>query len=188
MHRSNLSILGVVLATSALLLGGCGKVIKKDSLEAGMKSAFEKSGIKLKSAECPGDRPVKPGDVFDCTGELDEGGKVTVNVTQKSDTGHVAFDIVGFVFTESVVSDALAKAAGSKVDVKCTKKIAVLRKGESVSCEYKLGENTDKIEYTAADDEKSLKAKVTRNGQEAAAAPAPVLADTPPVEADEPAQ
>jgi hypothetical protein len=169
-------------------VAGCGKVIKKDSLEGGIKSAFEKSGIKLKSAECPGDRPVKTGDVFDCTGELEEGGKVTVNVTQKTDTGHVSFDIAGFVFTEAMVSDALGKAAGAKVDAKCTKKVAVLRKGETISCEYKLGENTDKIEYTAADDEKSLKAKVTRNGQEAAAAPAPVLADTPPVEADEPAQ
>jgi hypothetical protein len=187
MHRSKLSILGVVLAASALV-AGCGKVIKKDSLEGGIKSAFEKAGLKLKSAECPADRPVKAGDVFDCTGELDEGGKVTVNVTQKNDTGHVSFDIVGFVFTEATVNELLTKAAGSKVEAKCTKKVAVLRKGESVSCEYKIGENTDKIEYTAADDEKSLKAKVTRNGAEAAAAPAPVLADTPPVEADEPAQ
>jgi len=188
MKKFHVSLLGALLAATSLFAVGCTKHVKKDTIEASIKSAFEKQGVAFKSVACPGDREVKAGDKFECTGELAEGGKASIAVTQKNDQGHFEFDIAGLILKESSISDQLTKAIGTKIEAKCAKKLAILRKGEVFTCEYKAGEAMNKLELTCADDEKSAKAKTTSAGQEVAAAPAPTAEEAPPVEADEAVQ
>jgi hypothetical protein len=184
MKLSHGILLGFVLGASAFS-AGCGKKVLKATIESGIKSAFEKQSIAFKSVSCPGDRDVKAGDTFECTGEL-EGGKATIGVTQKNDQGHFEFDIKGFVVVESVMAGEMDKKAGKSVGLKCAQKVVVLRKGESTSCTFKVDDAEYKVDLTASDDEKSATTKVTANGQPApATVPAPAPADTPPVEADE---
>lgn len=178
-------VLGLVLGTS-LFATGCGKKVLKATIESSIKSAFEKQGIPFKAVTCPGDRDVKAGDAFECGGELDDGGKATIGVTQKNDQGHFEFDIKGFIVIEAGMAAEMDKKAGKSVGLKCAKKVAVLRKGESTSCTFKVDDVEVKLDLTANDDEKSATPKVTSNGQPApATVPVPAPVDTPPVEADE---
>lgn len=140
---------------------GCTKTLKKESVEGSIKSAFEKSGFKFKSVTCPAGKQAKAGDAFDCTAELDDGGKATINVKQKDDKGSLEYNAAGLAITEAQVV-AKWKSDG---DVKCAKKAAFIKKGDVFACDITSGANTGKIEITT-DDDKKFSEKLTMAGQE----------------------
>lgn len=162
---------------SLLALTGCSTKISKDKLEVAIKTAYEKEGVKFKSLACPADKEAKGGDKFDCAGELDEGTKATVAVTQKDAKGSLTFDIVGNIEKEAAIAEFVTKKSGVKTDLKCPKKVTIIRKSESFVCDATQGAEKGKLTATAIDDEK-VNYKVEMEGK-VAAAPIDAEAEAP---------
>lgn len=163
-HMKNLARI-VSFAALTIFAVGCTKTLNKESLETNIKATYEKKGIKMKSLDCPAGKPFKAGDSFECNGELDEGGKISIVVKQKDDKGNLDLDVTGLVIKEDEVSEVLTKeGGGAKIEAKCPKKVSILRKGETVSCQFS-GAATGKVDYTTADD-KTVEQKLAIAGQE----------------------
>lgn len=169
--------LALLSFASVLAFAGCTNKLPKDKLDGAVKSAFEKAGIAFKSVNCPADKEVKAGDKFECEGELDEGVKATITVTQKDDKGSLGFDIVGSVEKESAIAEFITKKSGNKTELSCPKKLTVLKKGETFTCDLTQGAEKGKLVATALDNDK-VNYKVEMDGK-AAAAPVDAEPDAP---------
>ena len=163
------SLLVCCTLASLLALPACSHKIPKDKLEASVKSAFEKANLKFKSLSCPADKELKAGDKFECTGELEEGQKATVTVTQKDDKGSLAYDVVGSVEQESAIAEFVTKKSGVKTELTCPKKIAILRKGDTFTCGMTQGAEKGKLVATGLEDDK-VNYKVELDGKPEGAA------------------
>jgi hypothetical protein len=86
--------LGVCLAL-ALLGGACGKSkLDTSRLESQMKETLsDRTGIGIKSVDCPGDVEAKRGDNFSCTATTSRGERVVLNVTQNNSEGDVTWKV-----------------------------------------------------------------------------------------------
>ena len=146
-----------------LLSAGCTKTLKKESVEGIIKTNYEKAGLKFKSVTCPS-REAKAGDKFECTSELEGGGKPTFTITQKDAKGNLEMDVVGVFVSEAAVAEALTKEAGAKIEAKCAVKATVLRKGDNYTCEVVGPAGAGKIVYETPDDKKAT-AMLTMAGQ-----------------------
>jgi hypothetical protein len=154
------------LLTGSVLLGtaGCTKKINKEALQTTITSAYAPKGVVLKSVDCPAGRELKANDSFDCTGELTEGGKVTITVKQKDDKGNLGFDLQGVYVAQDEISKLMSGPDG-KVDVKCPKKVAVLRKGEKYQCDVARGDLKGKADIGVKDDETGYTVKIMYEGK-----------------------
>lgn len=81
-----------VIAVSALcfLLLGCGEAtISGDDVERFVRSKLRNPDL-VTAVSCPGERPAKKGDRFDCTIDLKDGSQELATIQQTDDDGHVA--------------------------------------------------------------------------------------------------
>lgn len=170
----NLSTAAAV-AFSLLALTACTPKISKTNLESLVTTTFAKQNFKLKTVTCPGEREIKAGDKFECTGELDEGGKVTIKMDQKDGKGMFEMDVVGAVVRDTELTTFVAKTHPGAV-VTCPKKMAVLLKGEKLDCTLVAG--ADKGKLAVVSEGEKLQLTVTMEGKPAEA-PAETAEDKP---------
>jgi hypothetical protein len=134
---------------------GCTKTLKKESVEGVIKAQYDKAGLKLKSVSCPANKEAKAGDSFDCTGELEGGGKATITVKQKDAKGTLEFNAAGLYLSEAAITAGLTKQAGAPATAKCPTKQIMLKKGEKFTCDVTIGADKGKVTYTTADEKKA---------------------------------
>jgi hypothetical protein len=175
---------GIALALAALMTTGCTKTLKKESVEGVIKSAYEKNGLKLKSVSCPAGKEVKQGDTFDCTAEIEGGGKATIGVTQKDAKGTLDFNAAGVYLSEASIAAIVTKNAGAPATAKCSTPQVLLRKGEKYVCEVSVGDQKGKLTYTTMD-EKKAEGELAIEGKPPVKEEAEDVADPAPAEVPE---
>lgn len=154
----------VLLACPALLVA-CTQNLNVDSLAPSIIDGIaQQTQIKVASVDCPKEpRPVKAGDTFECTGQIEGGGTVAVAVTQTDNTGNVTWKlgkITGLLdlskVEASIVSE-LKKQAEVDATVSCGAKWKSARRGDDFQCEAKAPDGTPiPIVVTVTDDDGNI--------------------------------
>jgi hypothetical protein len=80
-----------------LLTAGCGQSkLNTDKLESQIKKTLsDRTGLPIKSVDCPGDVKAKKGAGFRCTVTTQRNERVPVNVTQDDAKGGVTWKLAG---------------------------------------------------------------------------------------------
>lgn len=148
-----------------VLLAGCTQNLNVDSLAPSIIDGIaQQTQIKVASVDCPKEpRPVKSGDTFECTGNIEGGGTVAVAVTQTDDTGNVTWKlgkITGLLdlskVEASIVSE-LKKQAEVDATVSCGGKWKSATRGDAFECEAKAPDGTPiPIVVTVTDDDGNI--------------------------------
>lgn len=143
------------------LLTGCnfsfgGKKIDSSKVETLIKTSLDKKlagklGGGTIAVQCPGDRPIKKGDVFECTVTAGT-HTLKANVTQEDDKGTVAWEITDGIValtikggTEDLIRQYIEKNLGvANVEVKCPDTIEVATGGT-----FECGAEIDGVKVTA---------------------------------------
>lgn len=132
-----------------VVLAGC--KLKAEDMEGAMREEFTKQGIEVKDLECPGDRTMKEGDEFDCTGKSVAGDEFKVHVKQTEGGGY-KWDLVGRTFD----LEQYAADVGSKLSIKmdCGKGKIIAVKGTKFTCKW----DEKSADILVTDDEGTLNA------------------------------
>jgi hypothetical protein len=87
-------VAAAVVVAAALFIGcNSTQVLNNENLQVSIAQWLESNYGETATVTCPDNRPIKLGDVFNCTATTDSGISVTLQVTQTDDTGHVTFRI-----------------------------------------------------------------------------------------------
>jgi hypothetical protein len=153
-----------VLACPVLLMA-CTQNLNVDSLAPSIIDGIaQQTQIKVASVDCPKEpRPVKAGDTFECTGNIEGGGTVAVAVTQTDDTGNVSWKlgtITGLLDlskVEASIVGELKKQAAVDATVSCGGKWKSAKRGDAFECEAKAPDGTAiPIVVTVTDDDGNI--------------------------------
>lgn len=80
----------VAVSACCLLLSGCGEAtISGEDLERFVRGKLRNPDL-VSAVDCPGERPAKKGDRFECTIDLKDGSQEIATIEQTDDEGHVA--------------------------------------------------------------------------------------------------
>jgi hypothetical protein len=81
----------------ALTLSGClSPVLNDEAIEANIREEVPRqANVNLTEVDCPDDRPIRQGDVFECTAITEDGRTLTITVTQNDDQGNVNWEVTG---------------------------------------------------------------------------------------------
>lgn len=97
-------------------------------------------GVPLKSVSCPPQEALKPGKVFDCKAQIDQ-GSFPVRVTVKDDTGSLNFktkQILRLSAAETQLQQSIKQREKLDVKADCGAKVQLFQKvGEKFNCELK---------------------------------------------------
>jgi len=94
---------------AALLVAGCTNVLDEAKAESTIRDDLAKQlGASVASVDCPADRAVKAGDVFECTAKTQDGQDLAVQVTQEDDQGNIEWELT----TELLNVDDLLSVLG----------------------------------------------------------------------------
>ena len=155
----------LLVLAGPVLLAGCTQNLNVDSLAPSIIDGIaQQTQIKVASVDCPKEpRPVKSGDTFECTGNIEGGGTVAVAVTQTDDTGNVTWKlgkITGLLDLSkvegSIVSE-LKKQAEVDATVSCGGKWKSAKRGDAFECEAKAPDGTPiPIVVTVTDDDGNI--------------------------------
>jgi hypothetical protein len=129
-------IVSVLAAVTATV--GCQRTLDAKELEQQAKTrvtAADGTPIVLVSASCPSGRPSKSGEKFSCTGKMQDGEELTVNLTVLNDDGLFELKPDGAFLTESAIGGGLEKKGHGHADVTCPQKAVRVRPGKSFSCD-----------------------------------------------------
>jgi hypothetical protein len=160
--RSRFASIAVVFGLSAFAFG-CN--VKKGEIEDSIKKTMKEKNVTMKSVSCPGDMKAKVGSTYECSGETDDGEKVTFKVEATDFTGGAKWELNGKIYDGSDVEDEVAtaigeKANGKKVKVKCKAKMFVFNKGDKFNCDLDVDGEKDVVVIEPTDDNGGYKWKV----------------------------
>ena len=86
----------LLLVAAALCgLAGCTQNLNVEAVAPSISQGVaDQVGLKLAKVTCPSEpRPLKANDTFDCMGEVEGGGRLTIAVTQTDDTGNITWKV-----------------------------------------------------------------------------------------------
>lgn len=155
----------VLLLASGGLLVACTQTLNVDSLAPSIiEGIAQQTQIKVASVDCPKEaRPLKSGDTFECTGNIDGGGTVAVAVTQTDDTGNVTWKLgkitglLDLTKVEASIISELKKQAEVDATVSCGGKWKSATRGDAFECEAKAPDGTPiPIVVTVTDDDGNI--------------------------------
>ncbi len=138
----------ILLSVALLALGGCGITLDIGAVEKSIQDGIEQQlELAMKSVTCPKEsRAAKAGDTFECTGQPEIGGSLSVQVTQKDDQGNIDWKVLkstglfDMKEAEAAVEKGLAEQVGAEVDLSCGDRWQVGGAGDTFECE---GEDAD---------------------------------------------
>lgn len=89
------SALPLVLPVALIALAGCGATIDMEKASSSISEGItQQMDLPVASVTCPSEsRPLKAGDVFECTAKAREGGNLIVQVTQTDDKGTINWEV-----------------------------------------------------------------------------------------------
>lgn len=157
-RSQGLAFAALLVVTTAL--AGCESMLDMNSAEAVIKSGLtEQLQMPFAAVSCPESRAMKAGDVFECTATAESGGDLTVQVTQKDDTGTVNWKltngdrVLSLTALEQQIKDGLAKQLSVDASVDCGGKQRVAVKGQTFECTAKAGSESRGVSVTMDDDQ-----------------------------------
>lgn len=143
---------------TALLLAGCTAVLDEAEAESSIRDELAKQlGAPIASVDCPADRAVKTGDVFDCTAKTEDGQDLAITVTQTDDQGNLEWDLTSEMLNMDGLEPALREwLSGQGVEaqsIECPK-ARVIKAGDVFDCTVTAADGTTlTIEVTQSDEQ-----------------------------------
>lgn len=158
----------VILAASIVAAAGCTQSLDMTALNRSISDGINTQlQLPIATVSCPtGDRAMKAGDTFDCTATPNEGGRLTVTVTQKDDAGNVSWNVTrteGLLDLDKVeasVKEGLKAQAGIDAAVACEGRWKAAKVGDVFQCQATSGDSKATVEVTTADLEGNVSWKV----------------------------
>jgi hypothetical protein len=135
-----------IIRIGVLILAGsvasCTKTLSVSDLQKTISEGLTaQMGLKIASVSCPGDRPFKANDVFDCSATPEGGGKLTIKVTQKDAAGNINWELAnaeGLLSVEKLqvqIKEGLMTQAKIDATVSCgAGKFRVSKPGDVFDC------------------------------------------------------
>lgn len=158
---STIAVLGLAACTSSLNMEAI-----KTAISEGLKTQM---GLTVASVTCPESREVKAADTFECTATPTVGGRLILKVTQKDDTGNIAWELgkieglIDLVSLEGVIKNGVKEQDGLDVTVACGGKFRATEPGNSFECTASDAEgNKWRVEVLMKDAEGNVSYKVVQ--------------------------
>jgi hypothetical protein len=130
--------------SAALALASCTRNLNMEPLRKSVADGLASQlGLAGASVECPESRPIKAGDSFECTATPSGGGRLTVRVSQKDDSGNISWDVVkteGLLDlgkVEGSIVTGLREQARVEATVSCGGRWRAAKAGDTFECEAK---------------------------------------------------
>ncbi len=138
----------LLLPAVLIALGACGVKVDIAGVEKSIQDGVvQQLGLAMKSVTCPSaSRAAKAGDTFECTGQPEIGGSLSVQVTQKDDQGNIEWKVLqstglfDMKAAEAAVAKGLADQLGAEVKLSCGERWRLGGEGDTFVCE---GEDAD---------------------------------------------
>lgn len=138
-----------------------------EGMEGRIEQNFEQTaGIAVESVACPADIEMGTGQVFECDVEAEDGGTVTVLVTQKDEQGNIEANITKGLISlnqlEAQMESSFQNQLNVAVDANCgDEKFKVAQQGDTFTCEVKDEEgNTGIVEIGVTDDQGNVSVRL----------------------------
>lgn len=162
---SALPTLGPRLAVTLACLtavAGCTRHLNVSAMEPQISEGITRQvGLTIASVSCPTEpRPVAVDDRFDCTAEVQGGGRLTVTVTQTDDSGGVSWKVsrtdglLDLAKVEASIVSGLKEQAQVDVQATCGVRYRPTKRGEAFDCQATAPDGTPiPIVVSVTDDE-----------------------------------
>ncbi len=148
----------IAISAAMVLLAGC--TLDHGKIEGSIRDELKAKGVAMKSVTCPTGVSIKKGDQFDCSGEDDEGEKLTFHVEQTDSGGQISWKLEGAIINPEKLGDLIEKKIHEKADVKCPQKTRILKKDQSFTCDVTVEGQTHKVTLVAEDNDGNVKWKI----------------------------
>ncbi len=152
----------LLLAAALFGLAGCTQNLNVEAVAPSISQGVaDQVGLKLAKVTCPSEpRPLKANDTFDCTGEVEGGGTLTIAVTQTDDTGNITWKVartdglLDLAKVEASIVTGLKTQAKVDAKVSCGGKWKAAGKGATFDCQATAPDGTPiPIGVTVSDDD-----------------------------------
>lgn len=163
--RTHTYVSRLVALACPIVMAACTQNLNVDSLAPSIIDGIaQQTQIKVASVDCPKEpRPVKAGDTFECTGNIEGGGTVAVAVTQTDETGNVTWKVgritglLDLSKVETSIVGELKTQAEVDATVSCGGKWKSAARGDAFECEARAADGTPiPIVVTVTDDDGNI--------------------------------
>lgn len=150
-----------LFATALGSLSGCAKNLDVQAVGPHIRQGVsDQVGLKLATVTCPSEpRPLKADDTFECVGDVDGGGKLTIAVTQTDETGNITWKVarteglLDLTKVEASIVTGLKTQAQVDAKVSCGGKWKAAKSGDAFDCQASAPDGTPiPIGVTVTDD------------------------------------
>jgi hypothetical protein len=152
----------LLLAVAALTgLAACTQHLNVDAVGPSISQGVaDQVGLTLAKVTCPSEpRPLKVNDTFECQGDVEGGGLLTIAVTQTDDTGNITWKVarteglLDLAKVEASIITGLKTQAQVEAKVSCGGKWRAAGKGATFDCQATAPDGTPiPIGVTVTDD------------------------------------
>jgi len=137
------ALITIILPAALIAATGCTRTLNMEEANKAISEGLTTQlGLAMGSVTCPPDsRPMKAGDTFECTGTPNDGGRITVKVTQKDDQGNIGWEVTkseglfDMKLVEGAVQKGLKDTTGTDATVSCGARWRVGKAGDTFECE-----------------------------------------------------
>lgn len=152
----------LLVAVALCGLAGCTQNLNVEAVAPSItQGVADQVGLKLAKVTCPSEpRPLKANDTFDCVGEVEGGGRLTIAVTQTDDTGNITWKVattdglLDLAKVETSIVTGLKTQAQVDAKVTCGGKWKAAKKGDAFECQATAPDGTPiPIVVTVSDDD-----------------------------------
>ena len=134
----------LLLAVALIAASGCRATIDMDKAGRSISEGItQQMGLAVAAVTCPAEsRPLKAGDVFECTAKARDGGNLIVEVTQTDDQGNVSWTVVrsenlyDMEAAAATIRQGIAGQTGVEATVSCgASRWRTGKPGDTFACE-----------------------------------------------------
>jgi hypothetical protein len=147
----------VALLLAATALVACSRELPMDGVRSRVRELVEDQvGAQVRYVTCPGPRPLKTGDSFDCQVEIDQ-GTTTVTVTQADAYGRIEMKMPQHVLKvgemERLIAENIRQNTGKTATLDCGAKFRPSIPNETFDCTARAGTDSAIVRVTVKDSE-----------------------------------
>lgn len=139
-----------VLLAALCGLAGCTQNLNIEAVAPSISQGVaDQVGLKLAKVTCPSEpRPLATNDTFDCVGDVEGGGRLTIAVTQTDDTGNITWKVaktdglLDLSKVEASIVTGLKTQAQVDAKVSCGGKWKAAGTGDKFDCQATAPDGT----------------------------------------------
>jgi hypothetical protein len=160
----NIRTLGKVAGSALVVFTLMACTLDNKKIEDSIKTTVKDKGITMKSVSCPTGQKSKVGTKFECTGETEDGGKLTFQVEVTSSGGDIKWELEGKILDMKKIGNSIEKKVGESADVECAEKSMVVKKGDVVTCPVTIDGKKQSVKIKALDNDGNIEWKLGAAG------------------------